>query len=195
MFKFFHRKALENSINDIEQFLQLYPSLDYSEALSDVMSDMQKVLPKGMSQTPSPATRAYCVDLVSLSNKAHSIGIMHVWLILTVVSLYFSAWDMSYHDPRDEKALNIKRRAKKIIDGFLTKSTSAPHSHDDFAYSTFDEWYKIFTECADSVRAGLAPMIAYMDQEPLRRAYADKIDPKILGTQFGNDFDVRKIRK
>lgn len=195
MFKFLHRKALENSIKDIEACIQQYPDWDYVRPMSDVMAETLQVLPKGLNQTPCSATRAYCVDLVRLANKSHGMGLINVWVALTAVNLYFSAWDMSYHNPRDNIASDIKNRARLIIDKFNDQQETSLHGHADFSYRSFEDWYKVFVYCAESVRTGLSPLIDYMDQEPFKRAYEDKIDPIIFGAEFGKDFDVTKFGK
>lgn len=153
MFKFLHRKALKNSIEDIENCFRLHPEWDYAGAMSDVMAETLKVLPKGLSQTPCATTRAYCVDLAGLANKAHGIGLMNVWLALTAINVYFSAWSMSYHDPKDAEALSIKNRARAIIDRFI-KNDPAPSVGDDW-YSSFEDWYMIYRMMASSENAAL----------------------------------------
>lgn len=199
MFKFLHRRALENSIKDIENCLRLYPEWDYAGPMSDVMTETLKVIPKGLNQTPCPATRAYCVDLVRLANKAHSIGLVNVWLALTVVNLYFSAWNIAYHDPKDTEALSIKKRARAIIDRFIKDDTTQPTGED--WYASFEDWYMIYRLMATAENDALKinnngrSMFDFMDQAPLRRAYADRIDPVTLGTQFGKDFDISKFGK
>lgn len=198
MFKFLHRKALENSINDLERYIQTYPHLDYAGPMNDVVAETIKVLPKGLSQTPCPATRAYCVDLQKLANKAYGIGLGNVWLAFTAVNIYFSAWNISYHDPKDYQALSIKNRARSLIDRFYTTQRKEAVKS---SYGTFEEWYEVFVKSAGEMNQFLAlneeysTPIDFMDNAPLKKAFADGVDPITLGKEFGKDFDVAVFGK
>lgn len=64
-----------------------------------------------------------------------------------------------------------------------------------WTYSAFGEWYEVFKTTAGKVNPQLAQssdgvsFIDFMDDTELRRAYAEKRDPKSLARQFAKEFD------
>ncbi len=71
----------------------------------------------------------------------------------------------------------------------------------DFPYNTFEEWDRDYREAAALANDSLKPLdetngkslIDFLEEEPVRKAYADKLDPKALGKKFGETFDPLKM--
>lgn len=66
---------------------------------------------------------------------------------------------------------------------------------DNFQYANFESWMQVYKDAAASVNKALEPedglyLIDIMEDEPLRRAFKDKVDPKKLGINFGKNFDI-----
>lgn len=64
-----------------------------------------------------------------------------------------------------------------------------------FNYSKFEDWLQVYKNAAAEVNDALKPtdglcLIDLMEDEPLRRAFDDKVDPKTLGIHFGKNFDI-----
>lgn len=69
-------------------------------------------------------------------------------------------------------------------------------SDAEWNYSTFDEWSDDFKRaCAKhnpslEVNEDGASLVDFMEDEPLRRAYRDRVSPHVLGKQFAQQFNV-----
>ncbi len=68
------------------------------------------------------------------------------------------------------------------------------------AYATFEDWYAEFKIGAGKANPALreadgSSLIDFMDHEPLRRAFRDRVEPRSLGTEFAKSFDIRKFGK
>lgn len=63
-------------------------------------------------------------------------------------------------------------------------------------YNTYDAWLLVYKEACGNINSNLqtevedSSLIDFMDQEPLRRAYRDGVDPKMLGAAFAQQFDI-----
>ncbi len=69
---------------------------------------------------------------------------------------------------------------------------------ENFKYTNFEDWMQIYKDSAASVNNALKPsdglyLIDLMEEEPLRRAFDDKVDPKTLGVHFGENFDIMSM--
>lgn len=69
---------------------------------------------------------------------------------------------------------------------------------NNFSYLKFEDWMQTYKNAAASVNEGLKPtnglyIIDFMEDEPLRRAFENKVDPKTLGIHFGKNFDISSI--
>lgn len=68
------------------------------------------------------------------------------------------------------------------------------HEHD-----TWEQWYDVYKKEAGKQNPGLEPdengmsLIDFMEDEPLRRAFRDGMDPRSLGRQFADQFDITKM--
>ena len=64
-------------------------------------------------------------------------------------------------------------------------------------YETFEEWYNAFKMAAGEANPQLQGdennknLLDFMEHEPLKRAYRDKIEPESLARDFAKDFDIR----
>lgn len=64
------------------------------------------------------------------------------------------------------------------------------------AYEKWDDWYVAFKrragECNEKLRVSEdgKSFMDFLDHEPLRRAYADKVDPEGLAEEFAAQFDM-----
>lgn len=77
-------------------------------------------------------------------------------------------------------------------------ATDKPNGTVNFNYKSYDEWYSVFKKATATVNNGLSEvnglhLVDLMDQEPLRRAFRDKVDPEYLGEEFGRNFDPFKM--
>lgn len=65
----------------------------------------------------------------------------------------------------------------------------------------WDEWFSKYKQSAGVINPGLEvdkdgrSLIDFMDDEPIRRAYNDGVDPIKLGAEFGEGFDVLSFGK
>lgn len=122
---------------------------------------------------------------------------------------------LSGHDPRTEDFINthvenIKRIIHlansppqdiyQIID--LIKSNHEMGEEqsvetEDLEYDTFEEWLEAFRIKFAEVNPRLAvssdntSLIDFMDHEPLRNAFTDKVSPEVVATGFAQSFDPR----
>jgi hypothetical protein len=64
----------------------------------------------------------------------------------------------------------------------------------------WEYWYAVYREEAGKVNSELSiksnglSLIDFMDDEPLRRAYRDKVEPRSLARIFAKQFDISKMR-
>jgi hypothetical protein len=75
--------------------------------------------------------------------------------------------------------------------------TSVPEEKQNGpAYETFEEWYDAFKRAAGEANPQLQvdennkSLLDFMEHEPLKRAYRDKIEPGSLARDFAKDFDI-----
>lgn len=69
----------------------------------------------------------------------------------------------------------------------------------DFPYKSFADWYITYKASASKVNKALGEvdghnLIDIMGQEPLYKAFNDKIDPVSLGSDFGRSFDILNMK-
>ena len=72
-------------------------------------------------------------------------------------------------------------------------------SRSNFHYKDFDDWYLTYKEAAHKSNMSLTDgkglsLLDIMDHDPLHLAYSDMIDPIALGSDFGKNFDILKMR-
>lgn len=65
----------------------------------------------------------------------------------------------------------------------------------NFKYANFEDWLQTYKDAAATVNKALEPrdglyLIDLMEDEPLRRAFEAKVDPRTLGIHFGKNFDI-----
>lgn len=66
-------------------------------------------------------------------------------------------------------------------------------------YKSYEEWYHAYKVAVGEENPGLKmdasgrSMVDFMEDEPLRRAYRDRIDPISLGKKFAKNFDINKM--
>ena len=68
-----------------------------------------------------------------------------------------------------------------------------------WSYHVFEDWYAEYKKSAAetnqklSLNAEGGSLLDYMDNEPLHRAFQDKVDPKSLGKSFAEQYDLSKF--
>lgn len=73
-------------------------------------------------------------------------------------------------------------------------SDGVPFDEDEW-----EKWYTRYKEGAAEINAGLAPnedgvsLLDLMEDEPLKRAFRDGVEPRQLGRQFAEQFDPLKM--
>jgi hypothetical protein len=71
----------------------------------------------------------------------------------------------------------------------LRENSILPASEASFPYPDFESWYRTYKAAVGEEKPTIEPMLDWMDNEPLRRAFRDRVDPKWLGKQFAENFD------
>jgi hypothetical protein len=68
-----------------------------------------------------------------------------------------------------------------------------------FPYVRFEDWFRVYKRSAAKVNDALKPtngvyLLDLVEDAPLRRAFADKVDPRTLGMHYAKTFDMFKMR-
>lgn len=192
IFRYFYRRRLFSLLKEIEKLLRRRAKLDYQTSMVIALDGVEKTLPKGLAQTPCPATRALCVDYTKFAIQASNHENDSLWAALSCITVYFSAWNLSYHNPHDHAALALRNRAKAIIDSILAPNVDTSNK-PLCNYSTFNSWYEAYVNAADDERPGIGGLLGFMDKTSLIAAYNDGIEPISLGRGFAESFDVEKF--
>ena len=99
--------------------------------------------------------------------------------------------------PREDILAKLSMIRRKHGIGGSTK-TDHP-STSGFAYGTFEAWLQEFKRVCAEVRPGLAvdkdggSLIDFMDHEPLRRAFRDRVAPETVARPFAAQFDINSF--
>lgn len=84
----------------------------------------------------------------------------------------------------------------KIIDGVLGEYS---HEGGSYSYKNWDDWYQVFkTTCGEynkqlSVGEDGKSLLDFMENEPLKNAFKDKVDPKSLAKDYAEQFDISSL--
>lgn len=112
----------------------------------------------------------------------------------------FSLWLESMSRNSDEaKYVHYRTgliiEARRLLQESQLKQRKRITDEPPCIYSTFGEWYEVFKTAAGKMNPQLAQssdgasLIDFMDDTDLRRAYAEKSDPRSLARQFAKEFD------
>lgn len=78
----------------------------------------------------------------------------------------------------------------------LSFADKIDESMSESEYLSWEDWFQVFKVVAGKINLQLKPnkdgisFIDFMEQEPLKRAYRDGVDPKSLARDFAAQFDI-----
>jgi hypothetical protein len=110
-----------------------------------------------------------------------------------------SNWHLFPFNSLDERLYQIAETA--LVDHYRKSEEQgafdlADQISDFQSFGTFNCWFERYKEVAAQVNAQLAPdenglcLIDLMDDEPLKRAFRDGVDPDFLARKFASEFDI-----
>lgn len=161
--------------------------------------EIKKLEQQGLSLDPFLQSKL-AQSLENAAISAHHSGNSDFAKGLMLTAMLFESELLSGDGAR---ALNL--RIVQIIEGamkdyYSNKATNPRASTKPLrstprvpTYSTYPAWYAAYCQAAENARPGIGGVINYIDQQPLRRAFADRIDPITLGRHFGENFDIAKF--
>ena len=96
----------------------------------------------------------------------------------------------------------MEREALARAAGAGANLTNDQHAtlDSEWCYASFEEWFNAYkAACASgNPQLGLSEngqsLIDFMDDEPLQRAYRDRVSPLKLGKSFARNFDLKTFR-
>ncbi len=118
----------------------------------------------------------------------------------------FSLWlESSMGDSLESKEVfketNTFFRARAAILCESEEFEEEEHFSSKWRYHKFEDWYAVFKKTAGETNQQLkqssdgVSMLDFMDQEPLHRAFRDKVEPESLAKSFANQYNFSTFVK